>query len=56
MANTNSFFDPSNVQHEIGIAGDEGVRIHQEQSEGDVTAGKTAAAMRVAVQDKIAKL
>lgn len=43
-------------QHEISVAADEGIRLHQEQSDGDVTLESTEAAMRKAVEDKIQKL
>lgn len=44
------------LQHQISIAAGEGVRLHNEHGDGDVTAASTAGAMHAATEEKTQKL
>jgi hypothetical protein len=44
------------VQHELGLAADEGVRQIVEQSEGEVSPADKAAAMKAAIEKRVVAL
>ena len=44
------------VQHELGLAADDGVRQLQEQAEGEVSPADKAAAMKAAIEKRVVAL